>query len=137
MRNVMEVQDYTDHAKNLLSLIMQVSENITLAQLADLYRGSGNKRLSKFNKLHLSGKGKELDRETTGRILEKLILDEILEEKVLKNAGGFSHTYLGVSNFRKMQEPTYRLKIFNLKQTSSKTEVQVPRVIKKKRKESI
>lgn len=119
-----EAHDYTNHGKNIISLMSGISDNATFVQIVDVYRGSTSKRISKFGRIQLSGEGKGLSKDIIGRILERLMIDGIIEERFNKNAAGFINTYLKISNSSsKMKDPNYKLEIYSSKHNSSLSEM--------------
>ncbi|ORD94365.1 HUS2 [Enterospora canceri] len=95
--------DYTKEAKEMHSLLRDLNRGgyATLIQLVDLYRGSKNKKTaelsSKMSNRNLVGNGKRVSKETLVKIVQKMVQQGALENKIEKKAG-FTHSYLAPRN---------------------------------------
>ncbi|KAI9305578.1 P-loop containing nucleoside triphosphate hydrolase protein [Cunninghamella echinulata] len=76
-------------------------DNITLLQMVDICHGSQLKALKDKGYHYLTNFGKlsTMSKQEIERLLIQLILDNILEERIIFNRKGFSNTYIRVSFF--------------------------------------
>lgn len=79
------------------------SDIVTLAQLADIYRGMKNKRILEHNHHHLPGhgKGKDLNKQDADRLLRALVNEGALKEKFTMSRSGYPASEVHVRFFKK------------------------------------
>lgn len=88
--------DMTQYAKQVLSLAKSIHDQITMNHLIDIYRGSAAKRISKYQNLTEAGKGKNLSRVDTERLIQNLCTKQVLKEYCVSNKMGFVSSYVKV-----------------------------------------
>ena len=84
---------------NVIKLLRQVQgDKVTLIQAADMFRGSQLKRFLERGYQHLEGfgEGKNLSRDDAHRLLQHMVLLDILHESATYNAKGFSNSVIHV-----------------------------------------
>ncbi|KIW29626.1 uncharacterized protein PV07_05429 [Cladophialophora immunda] len=92
-----ETQDFSEHAKNAIRLVQQVSrEQVTLLHCVDVYRGGKNKKITELghNKIREYGLGAELARGDVERLFYRLISEDALAEYNKVNTAGFATQYV-------------------------------------------
>mmetsp|Transcript_16862 Transcript_16862/g.31928 ORF Transcript_16862/g.31928 Transcript_16862/m.31928 type:complete len:1280 (-) Transcript_16862:2376-6215(-) len=97
-----ERRDLTSEAHAILQLldellIMKNGRGVSMSQVAELYRGSKAKSLTKFlqlEKLKAYGAGKHYKKADIDRIMHALIFEGVLQEISQENASGFQSDYL-------------------------------------------
>lgn len=93
-RSLTKTKEYTKQAKEILTLIQQ-AEKISFNQAVDAYRGSSNKKSLEFSELPFYGNGKELKKVVIERIIQHLVANGNVDNRVFMNKGSkFSHSYL-------------------------------------------
>lgn len=86
--------DRTTEALSVISILKSINNKITLNQLIDIYRGSKAKIYSKYEHVPGFSAGKYLSRSEAERILQHLVIENILQEHCVTNALGFVQTYI-------------------------------------------
>ncbi|EXJ75786.1 uncharacterized protein A1O5_00293 [Cladophialophora psammophila CBS 110553] len=92
-----ETQDFSEHAKNAIRIVQQVSrEQVTLLHCVDVYRGGKNKKISELQhtKLREYGLGADLARGDVERLFYRLISEDALVEYNKVNTAGFATQYV-------------------------------------------
>ncbi|KAI8097856.1 P-loop containing nucleoside triphosphate hydrolase protein [Gilbertella persicaria] len=92
-QNVMK--DLSNEAIVIIKIMEQIQpDRVTFAQLADIFRGSKNKRLLDHghDRLNGYGHGKSMLRQDVDRLLRTMMLDDVIREKSECNARGFPIT---------------------------------------------
>lgn len=93
-KNLTKTKDYTVQAKELLALIRK-AEKISLLQAVDAYRGSGSRKSQEFSMMPYFGSGKDLKKVTVERIVQYLVGNGNIENRIFATRGSkFSHSYL-------------------------------------------
>lgn len=88
--------DMTQYAKQVLSLAKNIHDQITMNHLIDIYRGSAAKRIAQYQRLAEAGKGKNLSRVDTERLIQNLCTKQVLKEYCVSNKMGFVSSYVKV-----------------------------------------
>jgi superfamily II DNA helicase RecQ len=86
----------TQYAKQVLSLARNIHDQITMNHLIDIYRGSAAKRIAKYQRLNEAGKGKNLSRVDTERLIQNMCTKQVLKEYCVSNKMGFVSSYVKV-----------------------------------------
>lgn len=87
-------RDYTKEALQIMALV-QSAQKISFLQAVDAYRGSQNRRSLEFSECRNFGAGSALRRAAVERIIQNLIGNGNLENKVVANGRSkFVHSYL-------------------------------------------
>ncbi|KIX98469.1 uncharacterized protein Z520_05770 [Fonsecaea multimorphosa CBS 102226] len=92
-----ETQDFSEHAKNAIRIVQQVSrEQVTLLHCVDVYRGGKTKKISELshNRLREYGMGADLARGDVERLFYRLISEDALVEYNKVNTAGFATQYV-------------------------------------------
>lgn len=89
-------EDFTQAAKDVITLVRAVCchENITLNQVLDIYRGSKSKRFDMYQCEPYHGAGQAYKKQDIDRLLKKLVLSDVLNERSQTNRAGFVSSYI-------------------------------------------
>ncbi|KAF2470450.1 uncharacterized protein BDR25DRAFT_287400 [Lindgomyces ingoldianus] len=93
-----ETKDLTKYAISALELVEQVQDNkVTLHQCSEAFRGTSSSKLKSLN-LRQFGAGKAMDRGDVDRLFNRLLDDNALAIKSVKNKANFVTNYLHLGN---------------------------------------
>jgi bloom syndrome protein len=88
--------DRTEHGVKAVKLLKSISGRATSNQLLDIFRGSLAKPYAAYRRLEHFGSGKDLSRTEVERLVQHLLIENILQEQCVSNAMGFVNTYVRV-----------------------------------------
>ncbi|KAG6556304.1 hypothetical protein Mapa_002246 [Marchantia paleacea] len=94
-------EDVSEVAKQIVELVKQMGQRFSLSHILDVFRGSLNAQIKKFQheKLELHGAGKKFSKGEAERILHRLVFENVLREDVSK-----SDLYGSVSSVLKVND---------------------------------
>ncbi|ORZ01722.1 hypothetical protein BCR43DRAFT_189779 [Syncephalastrum racemosum] len=88
-------EDFTQAAKEIVTLVRAAyRENITLNQVLDIFRGSKSKRFEMYQGEPYFGAGQAYKKQDIDRLLKKLVLSDVLNERSQTNRAGFVSSYI-------------------------------------------
>eukprot|EP00055_Hartaetosiga_balthica_P007520 m.25972 g.25972 ORF g.25972 m.25972 type:complete len:1289 (+) comp5813_c0_seq1:81-3947(+) len=96
-----EVKDMTTYAINLAKLLRDMrSNNVTLLQLVDVFKGSTASRVVNhgFDRLAQHGSGSRLTKHDSERLARKLILEKVFDETCVETLHGGVVSYIILSS---------------------------------------
>ena len=88
--------DRTEHGIKAVKLLKSINGRTTSNQLLDIFRGSLAKPYVAYRHLEHFGSGKDLSRTEVERLVQHLLIENILQEQCVSNAMGFVNTYVMV-----------------------------------------
>lgn len=90
------IVDRTEYALKALELSESLSEKHTLNMLLDIFRGSGAKKLQKFQDSSHFGCGHDLSRLEAERILQNMVTNQVFKVGCETNAAGYVSSYIKI-----------------------------------------
>ncbi len=95
----LEEKDFTEHAKQILELMPNLTGHVTLQHCVDVYRGSRKRDVVDRGHLDVehAGKGASLNRNDLERLFYVMLGDKALEEYSWLNGAGYAQAYIKVS----------------------------------------
>ena len=155
VRKILQIKkDFKRQAQEILGLI-RATGKISFLQAVDAYRGSKNQMAMEFCECENYGKGKELKKSIVERIVQNLLANGNLVNKISSVRGSkFSHSYLSFAKRqigkvelvmddneeeyvkRRESKPTKTKKTSSIKKTNkfSSNSVPVPKKISRSKK---
>ena len=107
-------RDFTDAARDLLTLLKSIRGKITLIQLVDIFRGSTSKKSVQYEHLRQYGSGKSLSRGDAERLSQMMVTQGILEEYCEVNGLGFVSSYVRIgSEAHSLEDGRRRVSLIN------------------------
>ena len=88
--------DRTEHGIKAVKLLKNINGRVTSNQLLDIFRGSLAKPYAAYRHLEHFGSGKDLSRTEAERLVQHLLIENILQDQCVSNAMGFVNTYVWV-----------------------------------------
>lgn len=86
--------DRTNYALKALKLASEIDDRFTLNGLLDAFRGSGAKKALKFQECEHFGCGRELPRLEAERLLQAMVINQVLRSYNQTNPSGFTTSYI-------------------------------------------
>ena len=86
--------DRTNYALKALKLAQEIDDRFTLNGLLDAFRGSGAKKALKFQECEHFGCGRELSRLESERLLQAMVINQVLRSYNQTNPSGFTTSYI-------------------------------------------
>lgn len=99
-------KDFTKEAGVFVGLLEHIQDNITFAQLVDVFKGSRMKRILErgYDGLQGYGAGALMNKQDIERLLNKLIAEDVIKLTSKMNAMGFASSYLEVYRKREKEK---------------------------------
>jgi superfamily II DNA helicase RecQ len=86
--------DRTAYALKALTLAKDIDDRFTLNMLLDAFRGSAAKKSLKFQDCMNYGSGRDLPKTEAERILQEMVINQVLRTYNQTNPGGFTTSYI-------------------------------------------
>lgn len=98
-KNEYTEEDVTEDVKTVLMTMeaFHTSENITLKNLVDCFRGTGGASGKNLGSNDYFGSGKNWTKPEAERLVQRIVIEGGLDEYYVKNAAGWNNAYLRVS----------------------------------------
>lgn len=90
------IMDRTEHGIKAVKLLKSINGRVTANQLLDIFRGSLAKQYAAYRRLEHFSSGKDLSRTEVERLVQHLLIENILQEQCVSNTMGFVNTYVRV-----------------------------------------